>query len=234
MDEIFNKHSRNTKNDKLKVNTNTNAKLLLFTNLGNVIKIDSFMIEEVIKDEIELEKIVGKLLKNEKVISIYSVNDFNKEDFVYIFTKNGNIKRTSLAEFALDFLIIQCHKFKNDKDEVVDVEISRGDNSEALIITKKGMAIKFIAGSVNPMGRVASGVTGISLRDEDEVVYGRVFTFINETTTNIDNISLELTSNKKNTSNILLSDIKMQNRAGRGSNIIMLDLDEEVKNIIEK
>ena len=226
--------ARNTKNDKLKVNTNTNAKLLLFTNLGNVIKIDSFMIEEVIKDEIELEKIVGKLLKNEKVISIYSVNDFNKEDFVYIFTKNGNIKRTSLAEFALDFLIIQCHKFKNDKDEVVDVEISRGDNSEALIITKKGMAIKFIAGSVNPMGRVASGVTGISLRDEDEVVYGRVFTFINETTTNIDNISLELTSNKKNTSNILLSDIKMQNRAGRGSNIIMLDLDEEVKNIIEK
>lgn len=231
---ILKSFARNVKNDKLKTNTNTNAKLLLFTNLGNVIKIDSFMIEEVVKGEISLEKIVGTLLKHEKVVSIYSINDFNSEDFVYIFTKNGNIKKTALSEFAVDFLITQCHKFKNDKDEVVDVEISRGDNSEILIITKKGMAIKFISGSVNPMGKVASGVTGISLREEDEVVYGRVFTFIDEVITPIDNISLELTSSKKSVNSLLLSDIKMQNRAGRGSGIMILDLDEEVKNIIEK
>ena len=155
--------SRSSKNDKLKANTNANGKLIMFTNLGNIIKLDSFMIEEAVKNEISLDKLVDTMQKNEKIVALFSVNNFSADEFVYIFTKNGIIKKTSLSEFNGDFLINICNKFKNDNDSIVAVDIARGDSNDILMVTKKGMAIRFLSDNVSAMGRVASGVTGMSL-----------------------------------------------------------------------
>ena len=221
--------SRSSKNDKLKANTNANGKLIMFTNLGNIIKLDSFMIAEAVKNEISLDKLVDTMQKNEKVVALFSVNNFSPDDFVYIFTKNGIIKKTSLSEFNGDFLINICNKFKNDNDSIVAVDIARGDSNDILMVTKKGMAIRFLSDNVSAMGRVASGVTGMSLKDEDEVIYGGVFRYLND----IDQYKFQLTTKNKETKDILLAEIKVQNRAGRGANIMMIDLDDEIKGVNE-
>lgn len=222
-----------SKNDRLKAKTNTDSTLLLFTNKGNVIKLQSFMITKVLREDIALTELVDSLQKGEKIVSVFSINEYNKYDYVYIFTKMGIIKRTAIDELSSETLIMQCHKFKKDNDEVVMVDISRGDNGNVIIATKRGMAIRFTVDSVSTMGRNALGVTGISLREDDEVIFGRVFMIIDDVITPIEKYQLELVSSSKKSTNILLADIRLQNRAGRGSNIIMLDIDEELKNISE-
>jgi topoisomerase-4 subunit A len=106
-----------------------------------------------------------------------------------------------------------------------------------VIITKKGMAIRFPGVSVNPMGKAASGVTGMSIKDDDEVIYGKAFTVMGEGTngaieiTNLDEYKLQLTSKNKESKELLISEIKLQNRAGRGSSVMMVLLEDEIKNI---
>lgn len=222
-----------SKDDRLKTKTNTDSTLMLFTNKGNVIKIQSFMVTKALREEIVLTELVDSLQKGEKVISLFSISEYNNYDYVYIFTKLGIIKRTPLNELSGDALIMPCHKFKKDNDEVVMVDISRGDNGNVVIATKRGMAIRFTVDSVSAMGRNALGVTGISLKEDDEVIFGRVFIIIDDIITPIEKYQLELVSSSKRSTDILLADIRLQNRAGRGSNIIMLDIDEELKNISE-
>ena len=102
------------------------------------------------------------------------------------------------------------------------------------MITKKGMGIRFPVENVNTMGKVASGVTGMSLRDEDEVIFGKYHSnYIssegNSITLSIDKAEVVLTSKSKEKSVVKINDIKLQNRAGRGTNIMMIILDDEIK-----
>ena len=225
--------AKTNKGDKLKASTNANSNLLMFTNKGNVIKVPAFMIAEAVKNEIALSSLVDNLQKGEKVVALFSVNNFNNDNFVYIFTKKGIIKKTSLNEFAGDYLVMSCNKFKSEDDEVISVDIASSEESQVIMITKKGMAIRFLGNNVNAMGKTASGVTGMSLKDEDEVIYGSAFMFISNELTPIETYKLQLNTKKKVNKDIFIADIKLQNRAGRGTNVIMVDLDDEVKNISE-
>ena len=87
------------------------------------------------------------------------------------------------------------------------------------------------------MGKVASGVTGISLKEDDDVVYGKYYsnyinTEDNSISLNQDDTELILTSKNKNKTEVRIRDIKLQNRAGRGTSIMMLVLDDEIKDIV--
>lgn len=222
--------------DSTKVNTDSKSEILMFTNKGNVIKIEAFMIQEAIKDEIEINSLISGLQKNERVISIFSVKDFSENLAVFTFTKRGFIKKTSLIEFKGSYLVQQAHKFKNEDDELIATSIENGISSQLIMITKRGMAIRFQGTNVNAMGRLASGVTGISLKDEDEVIYGKGFiTRVMNKDSEISEIDLNLkvTSKSKKTVEVSLSDVKLQNRAGRGSSIIMISLDDEIKSVNE-
>jgi topoisomerase-4 subunit A len=103
------------------------------------------------------------------------------------------------------------------------------------------MAIKFETTTLNTMGRVASGVTGISVKEDDEVIYGMVIQDIKSEygidETAISQCSIEevvLTSSKKEKKVIKLSDIKLQNRAGRGSSIMLVIMDDFIKDVKNK
>ena len=228
---------RSNKRDNLKVNTDSKSKLFMFTNKGNVIQLDSFLVQGVITDEILINKLVSGLQKDEKIVSIFSLKEFNKNCFVFIFTKMGYVKKTALEEFEGEYLIQTAHKFKNEADEVIAVDVIIGNMGHLVIITKKGMAIRFPGVSVNPMGKAASGVTGMSIKDDDEVIYGKAFTVMGEGTngaieiTNLDEYKLQLTSKNKESKELLISEIKLQNRAGRGSSVMMVLLEDEIKNI---
>ena len=96
------------------------------------------------------------------------------------------------------------------------------------------MAIRFNQSNINPMGRIASGVTGISLKDNDEVLYGRYIIESGDNeiaATSTEEGVFTLTSLKKNVETVKISDIKLQNRAGRGTDIMVVSLDDEIVSV---
>ena len=99
--------------------------------------------------------------------------------------------------------------------------------SDVIIVTKGGMAIKFSSENVNSMGRIASGVTGISLRDGDEVISADVKEN-HEDLEVINNDIITLISKNKEKKEIKMTDIKLQNRAGRGSIVMVTELNDEI------
>ena len=113
--------ARAKSSDRLKVNTDSASTLLLFTNEGNVYKIPSFLISNVVKEEILLENIIEGYNKKEKVIDVHSVKNFEEGNRVYFFTKKGMIKKTSLKEYDGNYSMCQAYKFKYENDEVISV-----------------------------------------------------------------------------------------------------------------
>ena len=217
--------------DRLKVNTDSLSTLLLFTDKGNMYKVPSFLISNVVKEEIALENIIDGYSKKEKIIDIYSVKSFNEKNMVYFFTKKGMIKKTSLKEYDINYSLCQAYKFKYENDEVISVCIEENEG-EIVIVTKKGMAIRFLSESVNAMGRIASGVTGISLKEDDEAISGSILSGIN----NKDEIAIDdnrdkditLVTKNKEKKLVNIKDIRIQNRAGRGTNVMVINLDDEI------
>ena len=97
--------------------------------------------------------------------------EFNNSHYIVFCTKNGTIKKTSLAEYsrprqngvnAINIL---------EGDKVIEVRLTDGDN-EIIMANKNGRAIRFNETLVRPMGRTATGVRGMTLDDDgqDEVV----------------------------------------------------------------
>ncbi|WP_244834773.1 DNA topoisomerase IV subunit A [Clostridium sp. BJN0001] len=212
------------KNSPLKTKITSSDELLIFTSKGIIHKIKAFMLKNVINSEISVEKFIGKLLRDEKIIRICTADSklYSKGNSFYIFTKNGIVKETYIDEFKDNFENAVFIKFKSDDDEVVSVDIGREKTGYVLIFTSKAMAIRFPCENLSPMGKGASGVTGISLRDEDEVINA---VFVSE------NKKAEIALSSKEKKEIMLFDIKLQNRAGIGSSIMLLNLDDKVKNI---
>ena len=224
------------KEDYLKAKTDSLKELLIFTNKGNIYKVPVFLMKNVINKDMAVEDFIGKLEKNEKVIRIASVGEYAEDKAVYTFTKRGMIKKTLLKEFAGDFLKQSCYKFKYEDDEVVSVDVDKADLGHLVMITKKGMAIRFPVENVNPMGKVASGVTGISLKDDDEVIFGKFNSiYVNNGDNTLvlskEHVYLTLVTKNKEKEDIRINDIKLQNRAGRGTSVMMLVLDDEIKSV---
>ncbi|SCI78075.1 DNA topoisomerase 4 subunit A [uncultured Clostridium sp.] len=225
--------SRGRSNDRLKVNTDTASELLLFTDKGNVFKIPTFLIQNVTETEIALDTLIDGYTTKEKIIDIYSVKSYDEKRLVYFFTKKGMIKKTSLKEYDGNYPYQVAYKLKYENDVVVSVNICDEGNGNVIITTKNGMAIRFLEESVNTMGRVASGVTGISLRDDDFVIMGKVIEVKNNSTNdeiavgNID-IDLTLTTRNKEVKVVDINDIKLQNRAGRGTTVMVTAFEDEV------
>lgn len=225
--------SRMNKNDDLKTYTDTLSDILLFTNKGKSFKVKSFIIDSVTKNDIELNKVIDGLLKGEKIIKIVSLKEYSDDLAVYATINSGLIKKTLLNEFNNNFSETQYYKLKHEDDEVVSVQISKVNNGQIVLITKKGMAIRFLSSNINTMGKIASGVTGISLKEDDEVIYAKVIDINNDEiaiTSDFDKTFTLITSNK-DTKEINLTDIKLQNRAGRGTDIMIVSLDDEIKTI---
>lgn len=230
------KASERVKEDALKTKTNSLKELLIFSNKGYVYKLPVFLMKNVLKQEIPIEVFIGKLEKGEKIVSLISIDVYDEEHGIYTFTKKGMVKKTQLKEFEGDYIKQVCHKFKFDDDELVSVEMNSMKLGYLVMITKKGMAIRFPVENVNSMGKIASGVTGISLKDEDEVIFGKYYnSYVSGEGNSIvlaeDKSEVILTSKSKEKTIVKIDDIKLQNRAGRGTNIMVIVLDDEIKNV---
>lgn len=153
----------------LEVNTIEN--LLMFTRKGQYFLLPVHQIPEYKwKDNGTALVNVIPIPKDDQVVSVIALKGFNEPDRSLVFiTKNGQVKRTDLKEYETTRSIGIAACRLAEGDEVLKVELS--DNKrELVLISKLGMGIRFQESEVNSMGRVAGGVRGIQLREEDEVV----------------------------------------------------------------
>ncbi|WP_283695374.1 DNA topoisomerase IV subunit A [Clostridium perfringens] len=231
--------------EKVKVNSFRN--IIAFSNKGKVFKFPAYLLQNT--EESNISDLVDGFEKDELIIKVAPINEFGKigEDlFVYFFSREGLVKKTSLREFLGEFNNQIAYKFKTPKDELVNVDINF-ENATVILVTKNGMGIKFSATAINPMGRVASGVTGISLKDDNKVIFGKVIPpsegiddktleayndYKKELTSNYEKIVLE--SKQKEKAEVNIEDIKLQNRAGRGSSLMILVLEDYIRDVIIK
>ena len=109
------------------------------------------------------------LHENEKINSILSLREFSDVEYLVFATKKGGIKKTSLMEYSnlRKSGIIAINLKEND--EVVKVVLTDG-NSELILTSKNGKAIRFNEKDAREMGRNSSGVRWIRLADKDEVI----------------------------------------------------------------
>ncbi|MDJ9032424.1 DNA topoisomerase IV subunit A [Clostridium perfringens] len=231
--------------EKVKVNSFRN--IIAFSNKGKVFKFPAYLLQNT--EESNISDLVDGFEKDELIIKVAPINEFGKigEDlFVYFFSREGLVKKTSLREFLGEFNNQIAYKFKTPKDELINVDINF-ENATVILVTKNGMGIKFLATAINPMGRVASGVTGISLKDDNKVIFGKVIPpsegiddktleayndYKKELTSNYEKLVLE--SKQKEKAEVNIEDIKLQNRAGRGSSLMILVLEDYIRDVIIK
>ena len=99
--------------------------------------------------------------------------EFNASHFVLFCTKNGTIKKTSLADYSRPRTNGVNAINISEGDRVVDVALTNGEN-EVIIASRMGRAVRFNEGTVRAMGRTATGVRGITLEGEGNEVVGMV------------------------------------------------------------
>ena len=159
------------------VSTSTHDHLLFFTNKGRVYRLKGYEIPEYGRTAKGLP--IVNLLKLDEGESIQTIINIESErsDEAYLFftTRHGIVKRTSVKEFAN----IRQNGLKalnlKDEDELINVLLTEED-TDIIIGTKLGYAVRFNQSTVRSMSRSATGVKGLSLREGDTVVGARLIT----------------------------------------------------------
>ncbi|UZW15971.1 DNA topoisomerase IV subunit A [Clostridium pasteurianum] len=205
-------------------NTDSESTLLFFTNRGKLLYVPAFLLQNIDKEGINIDKVNGDFEEgSEKILNVISVKDFKENIDTYFFTGNGLIKKTALEDFKTENSSTVVYKFRGD-DILVNVEfMDKEKDNDIIIITLKGMGIRFSSQNISHMGRIASGVTGISLEEEDEVLKGFLCNEVYK--------CVEIKSKNKEKKIIPLEDFKIQNRAGRGKNIMLVLMGDYIKEI---
>ena len=146
--------------------------LLFFTNQGRVYRAKVHELPDAGRDA--RGQHVANLLAfkpNETIASVISITDYTSLPYLVMATKSGIVKKSPLEEYdspRTGGLIAITLK---DKDEVVAAS-ALTEKDELLLISKKGMSLRFTAddGALRPMGRSATGVIGMKFRSGDELL----------------------------------------------------------------
>lgn len=105
---------------------------------------------------------------NEEITTTVVMKDYRDDQFLFMATANGIVKKTPTAEFsnAKTRGVIAIKLV--DGDKLVSAILTSG-NDELMLITRKGQALRVSETEVRPMGRASRGVTGIRLSQDDEL-----------------------------------------------------------------
>ena len=147
----------------------THSHLMLFTNAGKVYTIKAYRVPEAGRTA-KGTNIVNLLEmgEDEKITAMISVPDFDENEYLLFVTKNGTVKRTSLAEFSIQRKGGKIALSLDEGDELIYVRHTTGSD-HVIIATRNGNAIRFDEQDARPMGRTARGVRGIRLEEGDRV-----------------------------------------------------------------
>ena len=152
------------------VHTTTLAHLLLFSNMGRVFRLRGHEIP--MKERTAKGTAIVNLLNlqpNESIQAIVATKDFPTNEFLVFATSSGTVKKTSFSEYDKSrregWIAIKLRP----GDEVVRVIATTGDD-DLMMVTLRGLAIRFKETEVREMGRDATGVRGIRLKGDDRAI----------------------------------------------------------------
>lgn len=144
--------------------------VMFFTNTGRVYRLKAYEIPEAGRTA-RGTAIVNllQLMPGEKITSIIAMKEFEDDKYLFMATRNGMVKKTSLKEYenvrknGLQAIVLR------ENDELI--EVKRTDNTQDIfLVTKKGMCIRFHETDVRVTGRVSMGVIGMKFDEDDEVI----------------------------------------------------------------
>ncbi|MBQ9779550.1 MAG: DNA gyrase subunit A [Clostridia bacterium] len=152
------------------VSVHSHSTVLFFTNTGRVQTMRAFQVPEASRTA-KGTNIVNllQLAEGEKVTSLISVDGFSDQEYLVMVTRKGIIKRTLLSEYEYQRKGGKIAINLDEGDELLYVVHTYGE-SQLLLATAQGNAVRFEESQVRAMGRSARGVIGITLKDDDYVV----------------------------------------------------------------
>ena len=150
------------------VHAKTTDTLLIFTNIGNCIKVPVDKLKEIKwrDNGLSLLQIESGVKTYEKAVKMLVVQ---KEGEVIFYTKNGMVKKSTIDDNIVSKSYYQVMKLA-DQDEVINVEYDQAGTT-ILTLTKFGLSLNFEKGEIPTQGRLTGGVKGINLEDRDEVIF---------------------------------------------------------------
>lgn len=150
--------------------TTSHHTLLFFTNKGRVYKLKAYEIPEASRTARGIAIVnILQLMAEEKITAVIPVDNFEDNQYLFMATKKGMVKKTRINEFAnIRKTGIQAISFHGE-DDLIEVKVTDG-SKQILLVTKNGLCIRFSEGDVRSTGRTSMGVIGINLSYDDEVV----------------------------------------------------------------
>lgn len=150
--------------------TTSHHYLMFFTNAGRVYRIKAYEIPEASRTARGTAIInLIPLQADEKITAMIPIKEYNKDQYLFMATKNGIVKKTSVCDYEnIRKNGLAAIKLRDD-DELIEVKIT-SDENEIMLFTKFGQCIKFREADVRTTGRTTMGVIGMNLSDGDEVI----------------------------------------------------------------
>ena len=152
--------------------TVTDKRIFAFTNYGNCHKLDFYDEKFACKlsdDGVTLRSLSKDAEDGEKVVAMFAVDEHLPYGSLMFFTKKGMIKKTEWSEYEQRKDSFQAVKL-NEEDELIAVEEDSSEDDTIMIVTKGGICLNALKDDIPTQGRIATGVRGIMLRDDDEVI----------------------------------------------------------------
>ena len=156
--------------------TTTHHWLLFFTNKGRVYRAKAYEVQEAGRDT--KGQHVANLLAlqpDEEIAQILDIRDYQAAQYLVLATRGGLVKKTALTDFDTNRTggIIAINL--REDDELVQAMLV-DETSDLLLVSRKGMSIRFTASNetLRPMGRSTSGVIGMHFRGEDTLLTASV------------------------------------------------------------
>ncbi|MDG2060245.1 MAG: DNA gyrase subunit A [SAR86 cluster bacterium] len=142
---------------------NTHTTLLCFSNLGQVYWLKVYEIPSASRAA-KGRPLVNliQLREGERITSMVTVETYDEENFIFMATKMGTVKKTSLVEFSNQRKGGKRAITLSEGDELVGTAVTDG-NMHVMLVSNAGKAAHFSETEVRSMGRTAQGVRGINL-----------------------------------------------------------------------
>ncbi|HEB27404.1 MAG TPA: DNA gyrase subunit A [Porticoccus sp.] len=148
----------------------THSTILCFTNLGKVYWLKVYQIPVAGRNSRGRPMVnLLPLGEGERISSILTVDEYSEDKFVIMATANGTVKKTSLEQYSRPRSVGLRAVDLVDGDYLVGSAITDG-NSDVMLFSSEGKAVRFAESDVRAMGRVSKGVRGMRLPEGQKVL----------------------------------------------------------------
>ena len=148
----------------------THATVLCFSNLGKVYWLKVFHIPLASRNARGRPMVnLLPLDENERITSILPIEGYDEDQFIFMATAKGTVKKTAATQFARQ-RSVGLRAIELDEDDVLIGTAITDGNSDIMLFSSEGKATRFNENQVRAMGRTARGVRGINLADGHKLI----------------------------------------------------------------